>query len=340
MLKNIDIKSFREPINISLFNNLTKQTCSTLANILAIDYATRLDSKGLVSNHVDNCISKLKNFLKSQVITDSSFSTAMTLFTVAISPEDMNFQDKNNILNQEASQDVAIDAIIAMHFSEYSNEKQNQIKQILKSLLSNSSVKDLLNYLANEPLMIKNIVANALKVSTKQQEINNHALNEITRVFKKDMILNAKSNSFKQRVATITTGLATLAVVATCAVIGGIALPIIIIPAAVASLKFAPVIGEKLGKTILNYDNDFKQEKKNFQALKNQIIHAVIKVPTILKQQTKELPTRTISDISKVHSAELSAIKQELQEHKSEIETSSPIMAAAKRSKAGRGGVT
>ena len=81
--------------------------------------------------------------------------------------------------------------------------------------------------------------------------------------------------------------------------------------------------------------------KKNFQTLKNQIIHAIIEAPAVLKQQTKELVAgKTIDDITKIHSAELTAIKQELQEHKSGVETSGPAMAAAKRDKAGKGRAT
>ena len=334
MLKNIDVAAFHEPIKNFLINNLTKQTCATLASLLAIDYATRLGSSGVASDYADNCVSKLKRYLKSQVITDSSFSTALTLFAVAISSEDMNFHDKNNILNQEASQDAAIDALIAMHFGDYSSELQGQIKLVLKGLLANSQVTEVLNYFSSEPQIIKNIVANSLKASNKQNEMNDYASRELGKIFHKNIALRTRSNTFKQQVASITTGLVTLAMATFCAVVGGAALPVIILPAAILSLKFAPKVGEKLGETILNYDNNFKLDKKNFQAIKNKILHTIIEAPAILKQQAKELTKdRTLQDISKHRSAELSAIKQNLQSHKSEMETSAPVIAANKKTK-------
>lgn len=338
MLKNIDVAAFYEPINNFLINNLTKQTCATLASILAIDYATRLSSSGVASDYANNCVSKLKRFLKSQVITDSSFSTALTLFAVAISPEDMNFHDKNNILNQEASQEAAIDALITMHFGDYSSELQSQIKLVLKGLLAHSSVKEVLDYFSSEPQIIKNIVANSLKSSNKQKEMNDYASSELNKIFHKNIALNARSNSFKRQVASITTGFATLAIATFCAVVGGAALPVMILPAAILSLKFAPKVGEKLGETILNHDNNFKLDKKNFQVIKNKILQTIIEAPAAFIQKTEEITKdKTLQDISMKRSAELNAIKQNLQSHKSEMKTSAPAIAANKKTKGVKG---
>lgn len=338
MLKNIDVAAFKDPISQELSNNLDEKLCASLASILAIDYATRLESKGITLDYVNTCISKLKRFLKSHVITDNSFSTALTLFTVAISPEDMNFKDKNSILNQEQSQDASIDAIVGMHFDGYSKQEQGQIKLILKSMLAHLSPKEILNYFASDPQVLKNIVSNALKTSAKQQEMNDYALGEINKIFQKNIALESKSNRFKQMAATIATSVASLAVMTSCALVGGIALPIVLIPTAVLSLKFAPVIGEKLGETILNYDKSFNLEKKNFQTIKNNIVNAVVQAPDIEQQQTKDLTKgKSLDEMSQVHTNELAAIKDELQAHKSEIETASPVISASKRSKGAKG---
>lgn len=338
MLKNIDIATFNEPINNFLINNLTKQTCATLASLLAIDYATRLGSSGIASEYANNCVLKLKNFLKSHVITDSSFSSALTLFAVAISSEDINFHDRNNILNQEASQDAAIDALITMHFGDSSSALQDQIKLVLKGLLANSSVKEVLDYFSSEPQIIKNIVANSLKAGNKQKEINDYALSELDKVFHKNIALNAKSNSFKQQVASITTGLVTLAMATFCTVVGGAALPVLILPTAIIALKLAPRVGEKIGETILNYDNNFKLDKKNFQAVKNKILQTIIEAPGVFMQKTEDMTKdKMLQDIPKHRTAELSAIKQNLQSHKTEIEASASRIAANKKTKVIKG---
>ena len=135
-------------------------------------------------------------------------------------------------------------------------------------------------------------------------------------------------------VATVATTIATLAIMTSCALVSGVALPVILIPTVVLSLKFAPTIGEKLGETILNYDKSFKQEKKNFQNIKNNIIHNLVQKPDIEKQQTKDLtPAMKLDDMSYQHTSELATIKDKLKAHKSEIETSSPVISSNKRAK-------
>ena len=130
-----------------------------------------------------------------------------------------------------------------MHFGDYSSELQGQIKLVLKGLLTNLSVKEVLDYFSNEPQIIKNIVANSLRANNKQQEMNDYASRELNKIFHKNIALSIRSNSFKQQVASITTGLATLAMATFCAVVGGAALPVIILPAAILSF---PAIFERI----------------------------------------------------------------------------------------------
>jgi hypothetical protein len=266
MFENVNFSAFKVPITSNLINNITPQTCSVLANILALDYATRLNSTPVITEYVAKCIAKLKNFLGHRVITDDSFSTAMTLFAVAISKESINYNDKNNLIQQ--TQDAAIDILMNEHFKDYSGDDKKKIQSILKDLLNSENRNDILNQINSDPKFIKTIINSALQIYTRQAEMNNHVKAAMKDLLERSIKLGEKINFIKESASKIITGACALAVGALSVVTAGVALSIVIIPASILTMKYAPKLGERIGRLISNLDTNIAEEEQQIYASK------------------------------------------------------------------------
>ena len=266
MFENVNFSAFKGPITSNLINNITQQTCSVLANILALDYATRLNSTPVITEYAAKCIAKLKNFLGHRVITDDSFSTAMTLFAVAISKESINYNDKNNLIQQ--MQDAAIDILMNEHFKDYSGDDKKKIQSILKDLLNSENRNDILNHINSDPKFIKTIVNGALQLYTQQVEMNNHVKVAIKDILERSIKLGEKINFIKESTSKIITGACALAVGALSIVTAGVALSILIVPASILTMKYAPKLGETIGRMISNLDTNITEEAQQIYASK------------------------------------------------------------------------
>ncbi|CAG2170340.1 unnamed protein product, partial [Oppiella nova] len=189
-------------------NMRIREITITLANIIAIDYVTRLNSKPVLKDYITESIRKLKIFLGQRVITDDSFSIVLMLFAIAISPEDVEYKDKDNILNKEQLQD-------------------------------------------------KN--------------------------------LNHKTNLFKQASSKILTAFCALAVGAISVITAGAIFSVIIVPASILTIKYAPKLGEQIGKIILNYDHDITSEIERTNIIQNSLLEKNDKF--LIQQQLIEQKT-------------------------------------------------
>ena len=78
---------FYQQITEHFDNNISSNLCQSLANLLSLDYANRLRSEPPLNEYICTCLKRLKQHLGAQVILDNNFSEAMTLFTVAITPD-------------------------------------------------------------------------------------------------------------------------------------------------------------------------------------------------------------------------------------------------------------
>jgi hypothetical protein len=90
----------------------------------------------------------------------------------------------------------------------------------------------------------------------KHKEIN---LNKIIADTKS---INRKKNNIKTLTAKITMAAGLVAIASAGVFIGGLMLPAFIVPAFALSVKFAPVVGEKIGETIAR-NNSMVQKKQS-----------------------------------------------------------------------------
>lgn len=160
--------------------NLSDKLCTNLANILAIDYSTRLAETTALADHAKNCQQRLKSFLGRRVITDESFSSSMHLFTVAISPEVKGEADAFSI-SEEKSQDAIVEMIITTHFANLSGGEKAQVKLILKDLLKTKSASELLNFINADPKAFQSLVINSLQTKKQKDELLEFTKQQILR---------------------------------------------------------------------------------------------------------------------------------------------------------------
>lgn len=269
IFSSINISICKKRISEELFNNITKHACLTLANIIAIDYEIRLKSTPEIDVHISNCIGKLRVFLGQKVITDDSFSTVLMLFSVAISPDAVEYQDRDNILNK--SEDIIIDTLISTNFGKANSEERKVIKQVLKDLLAARNSYELTNFIQLEPEVFCTTVMHAVKKYQNPKEVSTNARLEINRIVNVAVKHNKKIEIFKQATSKIITAISVLAVGAISVATAGATFAFMVVPASILAIEYAPKIGEKIGGVILSQDKSMSMQEEKITALKSNL---------------------------------------------------------------------
>ncbi|WP_103897458.1 RP853 family protein [Rickettsia fournieri] len=262
VLNNVNTNLFKKDIVNNFVNNLMKSTCSTIANMLAIDYTLRLNSKPEAEKYINKCISRLKSYLGMRVINDDNFSVALELFAIMITSEDENEQNKNNILEQ--SQDIIAENLVEVYFGdEINSTEKEKIKNIFKTLLKEKNFDKIINYAESHKKLFKASVMYAMKKYNNIDEATIYIKKEFNKILEMSLVLTQKSNIFKQATGKIAGAVCALLVGAISVATAGAAFSIIVVPASIFAVRYAPELGEKIGGLILNNDNAIKLEQSN-----------------------------------------------------------------------------
>lgn len=263
ILNNVNTNLFKKDIVNNFVNNLTKSTCSTIANMLAIDYTLRLNSKLEAEKYINKCISRLKNYLGMRVINDDNFSIALELFAIMITSEDENEQNKNNILEQ--SQDIIAENLVELYFGDekINSTEKEKIKNIFKALLKEKSFDKIINYAESHKKLFKASVMYAMKKYNNIYEATTYINKEFNKILKMSLAFTKKNNIFKQATGKIAGAVCALLVGAISVATAGAAFAIIVVPVSIFAVRYAPELGEKIGELILNNDNAIKLEQSN-----------------------------------------------------------------------------
>ena len=263
-MNNIDTTLFKKDIINNFINNLTEITCSTLANMLAIDYAIRLNSKPEAKRYINTCISRLKNYLRLRVINDDSFSLALKLFVIMITPEDENNQNIS-----EQSQDIVAENLVEIYFGaeKISSEEKAKIKNVFKVLLKEKN-DEIINYAQSHAKLFRTSLRYGINKYKTPNEINTYIQQEFSKVLEISSEFTRRNNLFKQTTGKIAGAACALLVGAISVATAGAAFSIVVLPVSIFAVKYAPKIGEKIGGLILNNDKAIKLEQNNI----NQII--------------------------------------------------------------------
>lgn len=287
VIDNIDTTLFRKDVNNNFINNLTKITCSTLANMLAIDYVARLNSKPDAKKYIQECISKLKNYLGLKVINDDDFSVALGLFAIMIAPDDESGKDKNN----EQSQDIIADNLVEMYFGEekISSTEREKIKSVFKVLLKEKNFASIINYAASHAKLFRTSIIYAINKYNSPEEINSYIQQEYNKILEVSLEFTKKSNFFKQFTGKIAGAVCALAVGAISVATAGAAFSLLVVPASIFAVRYAPALGEKMGGLILSNDKTVKQEQSKIDRFMEKM--QINKENLLSQKKTKSIRT-------------------------------------------------
>ena len=169
---------------------------------------------------------------------------------------------------------------------------------MLKDLLSSDSSHDVMNFIQDEPKIFSVMIIHYLKQYKSSQEIINNIRLEIDKIVKTTTEHNKKLEIFKQLTSKITTAICTIAVGAITVATGGAALALMVVPAAIIAVKYAPKIGEKIGETILRADNNVTKQENNIVLLKTNIQKNINKFSPLQPLVQQELEKNNIPDIN------------------------------------------
>lgn len=233
-----------------------------------IDHKARLKSIPEIRTHLNNCIYKLKSFLGQKVLTDDSFSTILTLFAVAISPETTDFQDSNIL---QKSENILIDTLINIYFPDVNIKEKNNIKLILKNLFSAKNSHEIINLIQAEPEILQTTIMSALKKYQNLIEINQQIKSDLDKIANITSTHYKKIEILRQAASKIITAICTVAVGAITVATAGASSALMVVPAAILAVKYAPKIGESIGERILSIDKSLINEQEKINWLKTNI---------------------------------------------------------------------
>ncbi len=289
--EGVNPEPFFISIQTNLANNLDDKIIKPLANMLAIDYANRLADKFNIEKYTTKIAQRLKNYLGHKVITNGDFSTTMSLFAVAITDINKTDNDKTRTQNQE--QDILLENIIITYFGNLSKEEQIQLKEILKNLIVSIGQKEIFNFINSNPKLFYSIVFSALREKHQEKERLDLISLHINRIIKQQKSIDKSAANIKSLTSkfALATGLAAAASIGN--VVEGTMLPGIVIPATLASIKLAPAIGKKLGKTVAQNISSVKRKETNLKDM----IKSIMKKKIISVKKDKKISKEKISTI-------------------------------------------
>jgi hypothetical protein len=328
MKNNIAIKLGANPqpffdlITEYLGNNISSNLCQSLANLLSLDYANRLGGEPPLKIYIHTCLKRLTNHLGAQAILDNNFSETMTLFAVAITPEK---ESADNISNsQEQSQDALIEATISELFSNSSPEERKHIKLVIKDLLNSKDGEDLINMISSEPKVFQKIIINSIDAKIKTKETSKIVRQHIGSLCEHSKQIKNKSEVLRSVVGKLALSGSILIAASLGLVVGGLALPALIVPATIAAIKIAPAIGERIAYNVINNNTTIQNQIREFDKAKMSnlpIINKQTIEENIEKSTLPELSQEQVKYLAKTVSVNSIDDIQHVQDNKSTVKT-------------------
>lgn len=292
---------FQSILQQHLSNNLTLYLISILSNLLLFDFFNRSDSiQKTPKKYIEDCANNLSDELSHQVITDESFSNAMSLFVTAISPK-LNINDRDKI-SQKKTQSQMVDTITSMYFSDITGQSAINIKSVITAMLQNQNYKNILDFISGDAKTFKEIVSNSFEKYKSNNEAISHAINNTSYIASAACVFKHKTSYLQQISSKIffVTGLF-VGISASVATLG-IASPFAMIPITALSLRYIPKAGAKMGEGLAMLSSTIQTLKGNLEDKKQSIL--TNNVPSISKtrEQAKNnrIDKETLKDIQPI----------------------------------------
>lgn len=287
-------ETFFQKMNDYLRNNIDSDLCRSVANLLSIDYVTRLNLSPEINAYINICIKRLQKYLGARVILDHSLAETMELFAIAITEEKED--SGKSAKSQEQLIDTMIESILTESFGDLSPQEKNAMRSVIREIIHSKNKKDLLNMISSDPSLLKELIANTLKIKTPEKEITNTVITYLQKLSEQSKNLENQKTNIKNFAGKIAISVGLLATASLGFAFSGLVLPAIIIPTAIASINAAANIGEKAANNAIRKNSNVEHSSLVLKRAKAETIEITGKAPVIgkaVEQQqtniTKEL---------------------------------------------------
>jgi hypothetical protein len=282
---DIDLVFFRGQVEAFLQDHLNVSLISTLSNMLSLDYVLRVTEMQNITKeeYLKKSIRRLVIYLAGKFVEQKDFATAMNLFIVAISEEDVYSEDK----------DMLAEYIIENIVDDVSGEHKVKYKELIKTALIKDQ-QEIFDIINNQPQKLSQILLstnNGIELLAGIKNANHD-----------HQIANSQSVENKSLYSLIGSGLVAAIGVASASLLGGIA-PFVIIPAAIFSLKMGAEAGEKVADKVHNSELKAPAFDKMFDKISlliQQKIDMMIEGPAKNKNIEVKIPQAEIQKASQI----------------------------------------
>ncbi|MDG1437217.1 MAG: RP853 family protein [Rickettsiaceae bacterium] len=252
-----NFKVFLDELKDHLGKQLDHILCNSLANLLSIDYTNRLNSTPHIKEYITICINRLHQHLGKSVVLDNDFHEAMSLFIVAITPDEESH--KHN------GQNALIEAIIDEFFPDIPDDDRDIIRFIILDLITGKDSKKIMNSISLNKQLFYELIVKAKDAQIEQEKMSLIVRKQFELIANQSRKLNKKVQKFKDQVGKASLALGMMAASSLGLFFGGIILPIAIVPAAILAIKLTPSIEKKITNYVIKYNKSIRQETKNLK---------------------------------------------------------------------------
>jgi len=165
MTKNLDthISRFKEHIQNKLSNFLSPKLTSVLSNMLAIDFAIRVNGSTEANPHIETCVQNVLDYISYHDNKfDDSFASSTILFSVAIAPPPRDIKSIVSISQLPNKEDVAR-MCTELCIPQSTLEEKSSMQDALEILLQSEQADALFNFILNDPKSVAEINTKYMK---------------------------------------------------------------------------------------------------------------------------------------------------------------------------------
>jgi hypothetical protein len=189
-----------------------------------------------------------------------------------------------------------------------SAQEKTTIKFVLRELLAGKDGPDIINFLNANPKLFHSAIIAAIREKKQQQDISAFVRIHINRLILKKNLLNKKVNFIKNLSGKFSLATFITLISSTTVALANLVFPAFLVPATAASVRYTPVIGEKIGELLINNMRSIKEQKNSINKLENSIANLSKNNNDILQIQQEKIvntqvdsqklePNKTIKNI-------------------------------------------
>lgn len=172
---NVDPKPFYNHFFKKFDGKMSQYLYMSSANLLAIDYAGRLNSEPDLQEYMVECSDRVQGFLENKPLLKDSFDFVMQIFTIAITKEKKLDEGNDRVQNQEflqeQNQDLFFKTFIDNNFADLNESEIENIRSLLKSIIGEDNGRDAVEMVFSNPKLFYSMIVSAQRSKKTQKEV-------------------------------------------------------------------------------------------------------------------------------------------------------------------------